>query len=163
MAGPLDRDRALEVLGGLIRTTRVAILTTVGPDSTLRGRPLLLQRYDPDGVLWFLTHGGSAKVDEMTRDPRVHVGFSDPGHNGYVCGTGTVEVVRDRGPIGELWSDIYREFFPEGPDDPNVVLLRVRLSRAEFWDAPRLTDPWVAGIVAMSDQSPPEAHGVVEF
>ncbi|MBL6749220.1 MAG: pyridoxamine 5'-phosphate oxidase family protein, partial [Nevskia sp.] len=34
----------------------------------------------------------------------------------------------------KLWKPHQRAFFPLGPDDPSLVLLRVKPERAEYWE-----------------------------
>jgi general stress protein 26 len=45
-------------------------------------------------------------------------------------------VVRDKQKMKELWSPVVKAYFPNGLDDPNLALLRVKMSQAEYWDAP---------------------------
>jgi len=163
MAEPLERGGALEKLEALVNAIRIATLTTIGLDGSLHGRPLLLQQYEPEGVLWFLIAADSDKAVEVQADGRVQISLSNTHENSYVCGSATAEVVDDRRKIAALWNPQYASIFPDGPNDPNVTLLRVRLLRAEFWDAPRMANAWVAGIVAMSPESPPDSHGIVSF
>jgi general stress protein 26 len=36
----------------------------------------------------------------------------------------------------ELWSSVVGAWFPEGPEDSGVVLIRVDAESAEYWDTP---------------------------
>lgn len=36
----------------------------------------------------------------------------------------------------ELWSEPLRAWFPKGLDDPNIALLKVTVSSAQYWDSP---------------------------
>ena len=42
----------------------------------------------------------------------------------------------DRAKVKELWTAPLKAWFPKGPEDPNIALLRVDVSGAEYWDAP---------------------------
>ena len=42
----------------------------------------------------------------------------------------------DAAKVKELWSPIHKAWFPKGVDDPNLGLLRVDVSKAEYWDSP---------------------------
>jgi general stress protein 26 len=33
-----------------------------------------------------------------------------------------------------LWNTATQAWFPNGPDDPDVALVRVRITHAEYWD-----------------------------
>jgi general stress protein 26 len=43
--------------------------------------------------------------------------------------------VRDHVKAKELWSPLYETWFPKGIEDPNLILLRVYVRAAEYWDA----------------------------
>jgi general stress protein 26 len=125
-----------EKLGELIEDIRIAMVTTVQPDGTLHTRPLASLAYENDGQLWFYTAIDSAKVNEVVNDVRTSVAFSDTGKDAYVAVSGTADIVNDRERIRALWTPFAKPWFPDGPDDPNLVLLRVHVERAEYWTSP---------------------------
>ena len=43
--------------------------------------------------------------------------------------------MNDRKKIHELWNVMYNAWFPGGEDDPNIRVLRVDVSEAEYWEA----------------------------
>ena len=45
-------------------------------------------------------------------------------------------VVDDAEKKRQLWNAVVEAWFPDGPDDPDVVLLRVEAASAEYWDSP---------------------------
>lgn len=128
-----------EKLGELIKDIQIAMVTTVEPDGTLHTRPLASLAYENDGQLWFFTGIDSAKVDEVMHDVRASVAFSNTGKDAYVAVSGTADVVNDRQRIRELWTPFAKPWFPAGPDDPNLALLRVHAERAEYWTSPGKT------------------------
>ncbi|MBM0107424.1 pyridoxamine 5'-phosphate oxidase family protein [Steroidobacter sp. S1-65] len=122
-----------EKLGELIKDIRIAMVTTVEPDGTLHTRPLASLAYENDGQLWFYTAIDSAKVSEVMHDVRASVAFSDTSKDAYVAVSGTADIVQDRQRIQELWTPFAKPWFPNGPDDPNLALLRVHVERGEYW------------------------------
>jgi general stress protein 26 len=44
-------------------------------------------------------------------------------------------ILRDPEKMAELCDPIVKAWFPDGLDDPNLVLLRVSVDKAECWDA----------------------------
>ena len=50
--------------------------------------------------------------------------------------SGRAELVRDPVKAKALWHASYRAYFPNGPDDPDMVLIRVHVEDAEYWDPP---------------------------
>ena len=50
--------------------------------------------------------------------------------------TGDAVVVEDAAKKRELWNSGVEAWFPQGPDDDSVVLIKVQADSAEYWDAP---------------------------
>ena len=50
--------------------------------------------------------------------------------------TGQASVVDDLATKRELWNTVVEAWFPDGPEDPDVVLVRVDATSAEYWDSP---------------------------
>jgi len=144
--GAESHDDAVRKLGELIKDIRVAMLTTAMPDGMLRSRPMAAQSQKFDGTLWFFCDAESAKVYEVRQDQHVNVSFADPGQERYVSISGLASVVRDREKARELWTLFHKAYFPNGPDDPNLVLLKVEVDRAEYWDAPSRTMTHIIGL-----------------
>lgn len=126
---------AIEKLADLIQGIEVAILTTVAEDGSLRSRPMAVQKQRFDGSLWFFTRQNSLKTHEVQEDQRVNVSFADPESQRYVSVSGEAELVRDHARFERLWNPMYRAWFPDGPGDPNLALLRVDVQHAEYWDS----------------------------
>lgn len=149
MANKHDKNdkNEIEMLRGLIKGIRVAMLTTVD-DGHLRSRPMMTQDADKfDGDIWFFTDHDSAKIGEIERDRQVNVAYSDPDSQRYVSLSGTASLLRDRARIRELWSPIAKGWYPDGPEDPRLALLRVRVEKAEYWDSPSGRMVQLAGFV----------------
>jgi general stress protein 26 len=164
-----NRKESLERLTELIKGIRVAMLVTRSGDGTLRSRPMAAQEAPFDGTRWFFAAGQSATVSDLAQNPEVVLAYADPGGNRYVSLTGRAELVRDPDMARDLWSPLYREWFPKGLEDPDLALLKVVVSRAEYWDSPG-TLAMVGEILAgFSGEMPavPERseqlHGTVRF
>ncbi len=120
----------------LVKDINIAMLSTRGEDGHFHARPMGTSKAEFDGTLWFLTDKRTAKVDELTRDPEVHVTYSDASKQNYVSLSGSGTIVTDRATIKELWSEPARAWFPKGVDDPDLVAMRVDIEIAEYWDSP---------------------------
>ncbi|HWG84486.1 MAG TPA: pyridoxamine 5'-phosphate oxidase family protein [Deinococcales bacterium] len=163
---PSDRSAAIADLAGRIKGIRTAMLTTADEQGRLRSRPMATQDMEPDGTLWFFTCEDSPKVDEVERERQVNVSYSDDGRSLWVSVSGTAAVVTDRAKIEELWKPILKAWFPKGLEDPDLALLRVSPSAAEYWDAPSSKMVQVAGIAkaALSgEEYRPGEHRKVEL
>lgn len=118
----------------LLKASRTAFLTTTAPDGTLVSRPMAVQEVEFDGDLWFFSELVSRKVSHIAQQPQVNVtvGSSDS----WVSLTGRATVVDDVARKKELWNSIVEAWFPDGAEDPAIVLLRVEGGSAEYWDSP---------------------------
>jgi hypothetical protein len=54
----------------------------------------------------------------------------------FVSVTGTAKISLDREKMQQLWSESYKAWFPQGIGDPNICLLCVEVTSAEYWDSP---------------------------
>lgn len=133
---PQTRAETIEKLASLIRDIRVGMLTTIDTDGTPWSRPMATQETAFDGTLWFLTHADTESVEHIQQNSAAGVAYADPQDQSYVTMAGTARVLDDRDKIRELWSAPMKAWFPDGPDDPEIRLLRVDVDRAEYWDSP---------------------------
>ncbi len=140
------RQKSIVKLNDLIKGIKTAMLTTVDR-GVLRSRPMQTQEFEFDGSLWFFTSSNTHKADEIEKDNRVNVSYAAPSVNTYVSVSGTAEIVKDQAKIDEYWNEIHRAWFPEGKDSPDLVLLKVAVEQAEYWDSPSSTIVQIAGFV----------------
>ncbi len=131
MAGPYD---AIGQLNELIKGIDFAMMTTIRTNGSLHSCPMASEKVDNDGILWFFSSNNSEKVEAIKTDPRVNLAYSDPGTQRYVSITGNAEPVRDHVKAKELWESRFEAWFPKGVEDPNLILLRVRIRGVEYWD-----------------------------
>jgi general stress protein 26 len=131
-ADPGDFGRLAE----LIRDIRVALLTTADRDGHFHTRPVQTLQVDADRSLWFFTDWSSPKVDELRHDVRVSLGYADPAKNVYIAVSGSGTLFRDVEKATQLWSIEQRAYYPQGPKDDRLAVLRVLIERAEYWIAP---------------------------
>ena len=141
-----EKDQGIEKIKELIEGIEFAMLTTADLDGTLRSRPMAAQKTEFNGDLWFFTGADSPKIHEIEHDQHVNVSFASPKDQHYVSLSGRAQIVRDREKIKELWDPSLKAWFPEGPEDPNVVLLKVNVEKGEYWDSPSSVVAHVVGM-----------------
>ena len=142
-----SREQDIHKLGELIKEIKIAMLTTVDAEGTLRSRPMATQKTPFDGKLWFFTRASSPKADEVEREHDVNLSYAAPDSNTYVSISGTAQIVRDKAKAEELWNPILKAWFPDGLGDPDLALFRVDVEKAEYWDSPSSTMVQIAGFV----------------
>ena len=123
----------------MIKDMRVCMMTTVEPDGSLHSRPMYSHKADSHGDIWFFSRARDPKIQELKADSQINLAFSDPNAQDYVSVSGKAEIIRDQAKVKELWSEGLRTWFPQGPDDPNIALIRVHPSGGEYWDSPSRT------------------------
>jgi general stress protein 26 len=104
---------------------RHAMLTSIDPSGTPRTCPMPPEGADEDGTLWFLTTNTSPLAARLRATPAVLVIWGDPGTHDYLGVVGTATVLHDPAAAAALWSAAVRAWLPDGPDGPDVVVIRV--------------------------------------
>ena len=136
LATPKEQE-AREHLWSLIRDIRFAMFTARHPSNGhLHSRPMTTQnrKLDEDGSLWFFMSRQREPVQDLIHEPDVNVVYADPGADCYVSVSGTAAVVDDMGRKQQLWSKLNEVWFPAGPSDPDLALVEVKISHADYWD-----------------------------
>lgn len=125
----------LRKLGELIDGIDTAMLTTRAFDGSMVSRPLQTLAFDCNGELVFFTGADSHKIEELAENPEVNLSYAHPKAQRYVSIRGRARIDRDRKTIDELWSSPQKIFFPQGKDDPNLIVLRIRVQDAAYWES----------------------------
>lgn len=118
----------------LIKGFRFAMFTTRNAQGRLVAHPLTVQEAEFDGDLWFLVSKSASFVIDLDADDRVGVSLSS--NDSWVSLSGTAGLVGDQMKVRELWNPVVEAWFPNGPDDPDVGLLKFTAHSAEYWDSP---------------------------
>jgi general stress protein 26 len=103
-------------------------------DGSLEGRPMSNNgSVEFDGDSWFFSARDSRKVEAIARDPRVELAYIATERGTWVSIEGHADVVEDDDRKRELWQDELETWFPEGPEDDGVVLVKVNAERVHAW------------------------------
>ncbi|GAB3558151.1 pyridoxamine 5'-phosphate oxidase family protein [Spirosoma fluminis] len=131
-----QNNNQLEKVRELVGDIRIAMMTTVDEQGNLVSRPMAALQMDEEGTLWFFTKRSSPKVDQIDNtERRVNLAFVSVSDAEYVSISGTADELDDRAKVDELWNPQAKAWFPEGKDDPDLILLKVHTHMAEFWNA----------------------------
>lgn len=117
-----------------IENSETTILTTVSLEGKLRSRPVPPLKMDESNTLWFFTNEFSARVNEITKNPLVCICYSNSKTQKYGSVTGEAGIVTYHKKMKELWDPLLQKWFPEGFDDPRLVLLKIYIEEVEKWD-----------------------------
>lgn len=125
-----DRTKVAE----LVKNFRFAMFVTRHTDGTLVAHPLTVQEAEFDGDLWFLVSKNSSPIRDLAADPNANVSLSS--NDAWVSLSGSARLIEDREKLDELWNPVVEAWFPDGPDDPAVGVLKFTADSAEYWDTP---------------------------
>lgn len=129
----LQAEEAKKKFKKLAEEINVCMFITNNTDEHNHTRPMATIEVDEGGALWFFTDVRSIKVDEVKRDRSVHLTYAHPGKESYMDVWGSAEVITDRQTIKDKWSTIVKPWFPDGPESPNLALLKVMPSDCYYW------------------------------
>ncbi len=123
-------------LWSLIKDIRFGMFTHRHPSGMLHSHPLTTQNkaMDEGATLYFFISRTSEIATQIVHDDRINVAYIDSGQDVYVSVSGRAMIVEDMAKKEALWSAMAKAWFPEGPTDPNLALLQVQISHAEYWN-----------------------------
>lgn len=131
-----DTTHEREHLWNLIRDIRFCMFTTRHANGHLHSRPMTTQNraIDEDRTLWFFMSRAGSPIEDLMAEPTVNVTYADPGADTYVSISGEAAVVQDRARKAALWTKMAEAWFPKGPDDPDLALVQLNITHADYWD-----------------------------
>lgn len=130
---PSDQPGAAKV-AELAEDIRIGMLTTLDDSGHLVSRPMALQETEFDGNFWFFAERASRKIAHIGANPSVNVTLASG--QTWISVHGHARVVEDPAKAKELWNPAVEAWFPQGPEDGSVVLIKVDGDGAEYWDTP---------------------------
>jgi general stress protein 26 len=119
----------------IIEQSAVGMLTTRFTDG-LRARPLKARPDRAGGVIYFIVDVRGLKDDEIEAAPDVCFTVTNAHDKAYLSITARATVLRDPLLAAKLWKKTDDVWWPGGPDDRHVRVLRLAPVRAELWDGP---------------------------
>lgn len=132
----VTKKQRTQKLTKLMRGIDLCMMTTIGKGGRLHARPMSNNgEVEFDGDAWFFSWRDSAKIKEIAKDPRVQLGYTGGTQRApvWISVTGTAKIVDDVAKKQELWLDELEQWFEDGPEDEDVVLIHVRAKHAHWW------------------------------
>ncbi len=116
----------------LIQNLTICMMTTANKEGGLTCRPMSPLLLDAYGDLWFFTDVRSEKAKHLDA---INLGFIDSSRATYVSLSGHGILHNERSYIDRLWTPFAKPWFAEGPESPNLVLLKFVTRSAEYWNS----------------------------
>lgn len=130
----LNGAQAVLQLQAIVDHQHVCMMITQPEQDPPHSRPMAVAQVDDDGSFWFITLVHSDKCVDVSANARVHLHFADPKAQEYLSIYGRGEVINDPRRVKELWNPIARAWVPDGPDNPDLRLLKVTPGDGYYWD-----------------------------
>ena len=135
MSNFTEKNGSIEQLQNLVKEIKVVMLTTAAINGELHSRPMAMLDKPFTNNIYFFTKLTSGKSYQILSDSHVNIAFSDQDKNIYVSVAGIAHLIQDRTQFANFWTPGCNTWFPQGIDDPEVALIKVEMTSAEYWDA----------------------------
>ncbi|MGP3695929.1 pyridoxamine 5'-phosphate oxidase family protein [Rhodobacter sp. NSM] len=117
------------------------------------------------GKLWFLTKRSTDLFKAVGPASKAHFCVISKDQDFHACLSGSLVAEGDRSRLDEMWNPVVAAWF-EGKDDPDLVMLSLRLGSAAIWASTSSSARFAYEIAkATMTESDPDVgvHNVVEF
>ena len=118
----------------LVEDVKTCMMITNDGNGKLNARPMNNARVDEDGSIWFFTNEFSGKVEQISHENKIFLTYASPSANSYVAFNAIAELNDDKNKKDELWSANMNAWFPDGKEDPKILLIHAKPIEAEYWD-----------------------------
>ena len=118
-----------------LRELDICMLTSRSGEA-LHSRPMSNNRQvEYDGDTWFFAFRDSRLAREVEADPHISLGYAANERGVWLAMEAEAELVDDDDEKRDRWFDELDRWFPDGPEDPNVTLIRAGATRVRSWGA----------------------------
>lgn len=124
-----------EILWDKIKSSKIAMLTSISRETELHSRPMMTAQNGFDGRLYFFSRLSSEKIDEISHNPSVLVTYSQPKDMTFISVYGEAYISRNPAKIREHWMPALEAYFTKGVNDPDLCLIEIQVNEAEYWDS----------------------------
>lgn len=131
---PAHDAAAIERFKKLIEHAPICHFLTRLDERPVPTRPMATQQVDDEGNFWFLSTRSSEKDTDIVNDSYVQLLYANPGGSEFLSVYGTATVVEDMAKKRELFGPLAKAWFPNGPEDPDLSVLRVKPMQGYYWD-----------------------------
>lgn len=139
---PLFEANAVQKIQDMIGNDNIVLFCCNLGSKPFDSTPMSTQSVDKDGTIWFFSTTDSDRNKYVRQDPSVQLLFGDSGSQNYLSLYGKAEVMQDAEKAEALWTPFAKVWFPEGPTDPKLSLIRFRPSEGFYWDTKN--GKWIA-------------------
>ena len=155
-------ERLLEIAHNTMEAAGFCFLVSQGSSGGANARLMQPFALTPDWVVWCGANPDSRKVEEVCKDERVTLGYAYAVEGAYVTLVGRAEIVTDLDLRRRHWRESFTEFWPEGPEGENYVLIKFVPDRIELMNIAQGVAPEPHGLRPAVLERSDEGWQVVE-
>ncbi|MFX1463671.1 MAG: pyridoxamine 5'-phosphate oxidase family protein [Promethearchaeota archaeon] len=143
----MELEEAKKLSLDLMETSKAAYLTTIDSEGypitramfNLRNKEKFPEFFgffnglDNEFEIYISTNTASSKTGHIKKNPKICVYYCNPEDFKGVMFGGEVEIIDDMNIKKKLWLDWWTRYYPEGLEDPDYTLLRLKPNVAQFY------------------------------
>jgi general stress protein 26 len=130
----LQGGEAAKKIKELAEAARTCMMITKLQTVPLSIRPMATQKVDEQGNVYFLSVKDSDAIEHINASPEMTLTYSNDSKSEYLALHGKGEVYRDQAQIDDMWNSYVKTWFPEGKEDPNIMIIRFSPESGHYWD-----------------------------
>ena len=132
----------------VIDRAQICFLVTGQRSEDLHGRLMHPFPPDDDFTIWLGTSPRCRKIDDIRQGGSVLVAYSDVAHGAYATVAGNASLESSLPLRRQHWRETFREWWPDGPDSDDYVLIRLEPRRIELVSGAEHVEPEPKGLCA---------------
>ncbi|WP_118975288.1 pyridoxamine 5'-phosphate oxidase family protein [Taibaiella koreensis] len=131
----LHHREAIDKLKAMIDKIDIGMLCSrLTDDDYVYAIPMSRQEVDDEGNIWFLFSSDSDSFQNLQKNDKVSLLFSDTRDYNFLSVNGVAEVSRDEARIDKYWNKMIAAWFEQGRADQRIRVLKVVPKEAHYWD-----------------------------
>ena len=130
----LADEAAIEKIKEMVDDTKMCMFNSSLNLVPCNTRPMAIQQVEDDGTIWFFSDADSEKNKEIEDDNRVQLLLMNNSSSAYLSLYGTASIITDAEKSKELWNVFLKTWFNDGPEDPNLSLIKFTPQNGHYWD-----------------------------
>jgi general stress protein 26 len=148
----LTAEGILKIAGASMLAAENCFLITVTASGRPAARMMLPFEAEDDLTIWMAASPTSRKVAEIRTHDQVALAYDHAEEGAYVTVLGTATIVDDLGLRKRYWRRRFIQFWPDGPDGDDYVLIKVVPTRLEMMNVTQgiTADPYCLKVAAVN-------------
>ncbi|MFP4346166.1 MAG: pyridoxamine 5'-phosphate oxidase family protein [Anaerolineales bacterium] len=155
-------ERLLEITRNTMEAAGFCFLVSQGSSGSANARLMQPFALTADWVVWCGASPSSRKVAEVRENERVTLGYAYAPEGAYVTLLGQAQIVTNPALRRRYWRESFAEFWPEGPEGENYVLIKFVPDRIELMNIAQGVAPEPFGLCPAVLERSDEGWQVVE-